>query len=411
MIDVSPSARYAMDGGTPVRHVVTVLGGALRPLSLAEMAATYDHPVPSDFHRIKLHEHCSNDTAARIWLMRYAIAKLGPEQIEQVEDDTYRLKLPVAEIRHEGKPVAPYEKEKPHFEGGSRPFDPMSGLFSDNIRAKSEVDDLTELRESMRELGWVDAFPAIIDERGVVLVGHRRLKVAAELGIKPKIFKVTLGTGKAADVMRLKLALASNIGYRPMTPASRKRIAAYLYDDQGWSMQKIGQALRVSHKTISLDLEDARRTLGTMRTPGIQPPRRDTLGRPASPGRTGGKFLERTLRILADHPEGLTLQELATLADRDPTGISRHRLLLTALSLVEQAGTKKGRGPNPMAVWRVTEAGKAELENPTVLLRPEDVPPDQVQEPPLPIEPLPPAEEPNEHVCVCPICGAQHNGR
>ena len=122
--------------------------------------------------------------------------------------------------------------EQSQFPGGSRPFDPLTGAFFENIRAK-EQNDLDEIRQSMQQFGWVEQFPAIRDEHGVILVGHRRLKVATELGITPVYQDLRLGEGSQADAERLKLALVSNIGFKPMTPTSRKRIAKYLYGEIG----------------------------------------------------------------------------------------------------------------------------------------------------------------------------------
>jgi len=399
MIDVSPSARYAMDGETPVRHVVTVLGGASRPLSLPEIAETYDHPVPSDYTRIKLNERCRDDNEARVWLIKYAITRLGPEQVEWVTADQFRLRLPPDEIRFEDKPVALYAKEKPHFAGGSRLFDPMSGPFSENIRKSHAGDDLSELRESMRELGWVEAFPALVDERGVVLVGHRRLKVAEELGIDPEPHKVTvkLGTGKEADVQRLRLALASNIGSRPMTPADRKHIAAILYGD-GWSMPKIGEALRVAAMTVSRDLQLSHLTPCEMSEPSDRPVRRDTRGRVASTGRRGvGRGMETNLRTLAKYPEGLTAKELSDVTERRYPTISAQIQQLEILALIEKGG-KRLREPDSLAraatVWRITEAGNARLDK-------------IAAEPLVPRRPNKQKSTSTEHADTCPHCGGK----
>ena len=85
------------------------------------------------------------------------------------------------------------------------PFSPLSGIFSDNTRDLSR-DNLDELRASMKALGWLKEFPAFQDERGVVLVGHRRIKVARELGIDPIVVTLQFGQGDAADARRLALA-------------------------------------------------------------------------------------------------------------------------------------------------------------------------------------------------------------
>jgi ParB-like chromosome segregation protein Spo0J len=133
------------------------------------------------------------------------------------------------------------------------PFDPKDGEFAKNIRAITE-GDLTELRESLKQFGWIDEFPALIDEHDVVLVGHRRMKVAEELGIKPVIKKLALGSGNEADAKRLKLAIASNIGFKPITKEDRKRIAEYLYGEREWTLQRIAEALNVTKSAISKDL-------------------------------------------------------------------------------------------------------------------------------------------------------------
>jgi ParB-like chromosome segregation protein Spo0J len=133
------------------------------------------------------------------------------------------------------------------------PFNPTDGEFAKNIRSTTD-DDLTELRESMQKFGWIKEFPALVDEYGVVLVGHRRIKIAQELGIESIMQRLTLGKGEAADAERFKLAIASNIGHKPMTKEDRQRIAKYLYGEREWTMQQIADALSVTQKTISKDL-------------------------------------------------------------------------------------------------------------------------------------------------------------
>jgi hypothetical protein len=61
----------------------------------------------------------------------------------------------------------------------------------------------------MKKHGWLKEFPALIADDGFVLVGTRRLKIASELGIKPVIKTVVIGTGTEADVKRLRKALLS----------------------------------------------------------------------------------------------------------------------------------------------------------------------------------------------------------
>jgi len=134
------------------------------------------------------------------------------------------------------------------------PFNPKTGEFRENIRVASQDD--SELRESLKRFGWYKQFPAIADENGVILVGHRRMKIAKELGIEPVIQAFTFGKGDAADAERLKIALASNIGGAPMTKEDRKHMAEYLYGSREWTMERIAEALNTTHKTISKDLSE-----------------------------------------------------------------------------------------------------------------------------------------------------------
>jgi AraC-like DNA-binding protein len=135
------------------------------------------------------------------------------------------------------------------------PFNPKTGVFADNIRSTDDGDN-AELKASLKQFGWVAEFPAIKDEHGVVLIGHRRLKLADELNITPVIKTLALGSGDVADAERLKLAIVSNIGGAPMTKQDRQRIAEHLYGERDWTMQRVAEALGVSQKTVSKDLSD-----------------------------------------------------------------------------------------------------------------------------------------------------------
>jgi ParB-like chromosome segregation protein Spo0J len=155
------------------------------------------------------------------------------------------------------------------------PFNPQTGEFAKNIRGEG---DLSDLRESMALHGWVEEFPALMDERAVVLVGHRRMAVAKELGIAPVIKKLTLGLGDAADAKRLQLALVSNIGAKPLTAADRQRIAEYLYGEREWTMQRIAEALGVGFSTVQRDLGNLPKVGKSIHAPTVTNPK--GAGRP-----------------------------------------------------------------------------------------------------------------------------------
>jgi ParB-like chromosome segregation protein Spo0J len=244
---------YPLDLVSPVRHVATELGRAApAALPVSELAAGYQHPNTGDLARVRSQEGCASNTEAEAWLIDRAIAELG-SQVE-MNGSGYRLTRDVDKVRYPGKKLLHlYDDPYAQFRA---PFDPMTGRFSDNIRRNTGKDGMVELRESMREFGWLPDFPAIADERGVVLVGHRRLAVAQELGIEPQIRTVHLGDGDEADARRFALAIASNLGAKPFTPEERKDIAEYLYGERDWSQDRIAEALKVSQYTVSQDLRN-----------------------------------------------------------------------------------------------------------------------------------------------------------
>lgn len=149
------------------------------------------------------------------------------------------------------------------------PFDPKGGKFADNIR-NIDGDDAS-LRESMKQAGWIEFLPAFVDENDVVIVGHRRLKIAKELGIKPVITKVRFGKGDDADTKRLQLAIASNTGGKGLTQGDRKRIAEYLYSKLEWTQVAIAEAMNVSQSTIRDDLRGLVVTTKPSRPKGGRP--------------------------------------------------------------------------------------------------------------------------------------------
>ena len=238
---------YALNFLSPVRYVAASLERA--PALSSELVAGYEHSIAGDLARVRQHEGLASDTEARAFLVERALLALG-DQVEQNGDGKWRLTKPFDDLRYERKKL---HRIVDHHAALRDPFDPMSGRFSENIRRKGR-DTMNELRESMREFGWVSEFPALVDERGVVLVGHRRLAVAGELGIEPVIKKLRIGSGDVADAERFKLALVSNVGFKEMTPEERKDIAEYLYGEREWSQARIAEALSVDQATISRDL-------------------------------------------------------------------------------------------------------------------------------------------------------------
>lgn len=121
-----------------------------------------------------------------------------------------------------------------------------------NIRSIIGLDD-TELIASLQKSGWIPQFPAFADENGILIVGHRRMKIAAQLGIAPVVQTIEFGNGSEGDAKKLELAIASNIGRAPLSPEDRVKIAA-VAEQRGYTQTQISKILGVSQATISGDL-------------------------------------------------------------------------------------------------------------------------------------------------------------
>lgn len=279
---------YALDFISVIRHVATKLDEAPDGLSVGELAAGY-RGFPADLGRVQHHHTLPTERAAVTFLMERAVLALGNQlQSEDREGiEVWRLARPFNQLRYERRSIARVVSSKL-----GDPFNPLKDGWAVNVRHNPDRDDLTELIDSMREFGWLPEFPAIQDERGVILVGHRRLKVADQLGIEPQVKSITFGQGDEADARRAKLAIASNIGAKPLTPTDRAAIAEYLYEERGWTMTRIGEALRVSTMQISRDLASC--------NPGLKPPR-PKGGRPKGSGGRSKRTPENQSFVEANH--------------------------------------------------------------------------------------------------------------
>jgi hypothetical protein len=256
---------YALDFLSPMRHVATELATAgPEGRTVDEIVASYHHHSSGDLHRVRLHERQSSDRAAEIWLIKRAAQELG-KQVSHGTDGRLRLAVPVDELRDWRRRRITLESD-PHKQFHD-PFNPLTegGVFARNIRAPQGKDDTTDLEQSMQAFGWLDELPAIADERGVVLSGHRRLEVAKKLGIEPRIQRRSYGDGDPGTVRRAILAYAANAGVKPLTAADRKFIAKRLYEDEGLTQADIAERLHVSQRTISADLEGISNTANSPR--------------------------------------------------------------------------------------------------------------------------------------------------
>src|SRR5262249_61873000 len=135
---------------------------------------------------------------------------------------------------------------------------------------------------------------------------QRRMKVPWKLNIETKIKKLPLGKGETADAQRLKLAIVSNIGFKPMTREDRKRLAEHLYGEREWTIERIAEALNVVHSTIVKDLK------------GFVPPKqtfRPKGGRPKGSGGRGNAIEPKVDKARNRQPDSRTRDLEATIAD------------------------------------------------------------------------------------------------
>src|SRR5579859_7374067 len=318
---------YALDFSTPTRYVATELaaaGDAGR--TLAELVASYHHGMPGDLHRVRLHEHQDSDREAERWLVERVVREFGA-QIALGEDGRLRLTVAPDALRDfSGKPVAlipPDPNRRFH-----SPFDPMtaSGTFSKTIRAPAK-DDTTELEESMRAFGWLDELPAIQDERGVVLVGHRRLQVAAKLGIKPNIVIHSYGDGDGGSVRRAVVAYASNAGGKPLSAADRRRFGKRMFDADDLPPGELGVQLGEAYR-------DARKRR-VVSSPHVEP---------VAESESKGRNRNQPQRRMAESPTADRDIAIALALDEGvpPAQVAhQHGVEVKTLTRIRQAGTER----------------------------------------------------------------------
>jgi DNA-binding NarL/FixJ family response regulator len=240
------TAEYALDHLSAARHVATVLEERGGSATLDELAKGY-HPAPGDLSRVRHHEGARDNREATRIILQMALAEI--HGVDSDGNGRYRLTRDFDALRYKRKKL--HRLQHTRFQ---HLFAPGIGIWADNIRKEG---DLTELRESMQAFGWLPEYPAIVDENGVVLSGHRRLAVAKELRIDPVKVAITLGEDDAGNVERIKRAIASNLGAKPFTPGERKEIAKVLFA-AGESIPEIATALQVTTKQINQDVKPER---------------------------------------------------------------------------------------------------------------------------------------------------------
>jgi ParB-like chromosome segregation protein Spo0J len=345
---------YALDFLSVVRYVATRLDRAApAALSAEHLAANYRHSVPSDYSRVELHHGVSGKRAISLFLIERAIAALG-KQVKQT-DEGYRLTKSFDKLRYEGQRLY-YDDINDNSRFGN-PFDPMKGGWAKNTRKFTDTD-LAELQWSMEQFGWLPGHPAVMDERGVVLVGHRRLAVAEKLGIEPHVIQLRLGSGDDGDVQRWRIAIGSNLGNKPLTPTDRKALAAALYETGEWSQDDIAKALHVHQTTVARDLSEDMQTHN---------PRSQRVSDP----QTLNDREQAVLAVIEEAPEPPTYPELYEALPEMSEPVVRTAVRdLERKGKVQEAPTKrKGKTASgkPTSLTAYAAANNAPVERPATM--------------------------------------------
>jgi hypothetical protein len=252
-----------LDLVSPARHAATEIERAAPvALSVSDLAETYSHPNTGDISRVRVRAGVQSEHDVNCWLIEQALEKLQHRgatvrsAVQLVNDDgKWRFADDVTfdDLLYDGKKLIRVENGHKEFRD---PFDPMSGEFSDNTgipskrMGKSAAQD--ELRDSLHRFGWLRELPGVRDERGVIIIGHRRWALADELEIpvsERAMMTIVYGDGDEADRNRLIAAVVSQTGYKEFTKEEWKRIAQYLRA-QGDTIQSIAEVLNKPYKTV-----------------------------------------------------------------------------------------------------------------------------------------------------------------
>ncbi|RPI36436.1 MAG: hypothetical protein EHM67_12685, partial [Hyphomicrobiaceae bacterium] len=152
--------------------------------------------------------------------------------------------------------------------------------FPNMRRDITKLDD-NELRASLQAFGWIEQLPAVKDQKGNILIGHRRLRLAESLNIKPVVRVVHCDT----DADRHRIATAANVGYVALSKNEREALAKRLYSVNRMTQEEIAKLLGVGQQQISRDL-------GNLRL-GVNQKHDRTERNPRGAGRPKGSGTER----------------------------------------------------------------------------------------------------------------------
>jgi ParB-like chromosome segregation protein Spo0J len=245
---------YALDIVTPVRHVATALDGAApAALSVADLAATYTHPIPADLTRVKLHEGRATDAEAVEFLIERALAALkhrgkssrAKPQINSDSSGGYSLAVPFDALEYEGEKLVRLVKADARDEERA-----WRAVYNDMREDRSFYVSVAGARGGVQERQYrlhplarvipkipeKEFFELVADIKrhgvkvplvtfdGSVLDGRHRLAAAAALKLPVRISEFTGTEDQARDHV-----ISLNVKRRHLTIAQRGLIVIELY--------------------------------------------------------------------------------------------------------------------------------------------------------------------------------------
>ena len=245
---------YALNLLSPIRHVATEMDRAAgAALSIDEMATTYQHSTPGDLARIKLHEGCTTDDEATIWLIRKAVAavrnrgKSGPAQIVGNAKSGYHFAegITFEDLRYDRKKLS---RAHDDVEGEERQA--LRAVYSDlnaerafyvtvaGARGASKEQRLRlhPLAHAIPQVSEKEFFELATDVKrhgvrnpitifdGQVLDGRHRLAVASALKVPLRVVEFDGDATAARDEV-----ISQNVQRRHLTMAQRGLIVQELF--------------------------------------------------------------------------------------------------------------------------------------------------------------------------------------
>lgn len=161
------------------------------------------------------------------------------------------------------------------------------GEYADLMPDMSD-EEFEALKRSIKQNGFDETTPIVVDGSGTIVDGHHRFKACRELDVKPEIVTVEGAT--------IEQAYRSNLARRNLQSGTkRKLVKQYLSEHFGGerTQQEVAEALGVGQATVSRAWQD------------IQP---DNLSR--------DEKRKRALEYVAEHPDASN-REVAEAVDFD----------------------------------------------------------------------------------------------